>query len=142
MGFPTSRTEEIHDKLHKLQMKILKHQEEMIEVSEELMEDATVAIFAYGIVARAARQAIRMLRKKRLHVGLIQPMTIWPFPDHYVEKMFNKVDIVIVAELNQGQLINEVQRCNHTKKKVFGLNRYDGEIITPEQIVEKVKEVR
>jgi 2-oxoglutarate ferredoxin oxidoreductase subunit alpha len=142
MGFPTSRPEEIEQKLHKLQMKILKHQDEMIEVKEDSMEDATVAIFAYGITARAARQAIRMLRRKRLHVGLVQPLTIWPFPDKYVEKMIEKVDFVVVAELNQGQLINEVQRCNRTKKKVFGLNRYDGEIITPEQIVSKIKEVK
>jgi len=106
------------------------------------MGDSTIAVFAYGIVARAARQAIRMAQHKRIRVGLIQPLTIWPFPDIYMEQMSEQLEHIIVAELNQGQLLGEVMRTNCGKAKVHGLNRFDGDILTPEQIFAKIREVR
>ena len=107
---------------------------------EEFTEDANVAVFAYGIVARAARQAIHMAREKRMKVGLVQPLTIWPFPDVYMEHILEQLDLIIVAELNQGQLIREVNRVNRGKTRVRGLNRYDSELITPDQIFRKIRE--
>ena len=104
------------------------------------MEDAHLAVFAYGIVARAARQAVRMAREKRIKVGLIQPLTVWPFPDAYMEHVMEELDLVIVAELNQGQLIREVMRVNRGRTRVRGLNRYDSELITPDQIFRKIRE--
>ena len=139
-GFPTAKTNEIHDKLEKLMLKILRHTEEICEVREDLMEDAHMMVFAYGSTARAARQAIRMARKRRFKVGMVQPLTIWPFPDTLVSKHLEKVDVVIVPELNQGQIIGEINRLSQRHIKIVGLNRYDGELITPQQIFEKIKE--
>jgi 2-oxoglutarate ferredoxin oxidoreductase subunit alpha len=139
-GFPTGRPEEIREKLDKLKNKITHNLNDIIEVKEEFMEDADVAIFAYGNVARAARQAIRMAREKRMKVGLIQPLTIWPFPDEYMERILEQLDLIIVAELNQGQLIGEVNRVNRGKTRVRGLTRYDSELITPDQIFHKIRE--
>jgi 2-oxoglutarate ferredoxin oxidoreductase subunit alpha len=139
-GFPTSRPEVIREKLDKLKNKITHNLNDIIEVKEEFMDDANVAVFAYGIVARAARQAIRMAREKRMRVGLIQPLTIWPFPDEYLEHVLEQLDLIIVAELNQGQLIREVNRVNRGKARVRGLFRYDSELITPDQIFRKLRE--
>jgi 2-oxoglutarate ferredoxin oxidoreductase subunit alpha len=139
-GFPTSRPEEIREKLDKLKNKITHNLNDIIQVKEEFMEDADVAIFAYGIVARAARQAIRMARDKRIKAGLIQPLTIWPFPDLYMENISEQLDLIIVAELNQGQLIGEVTRVVRGKTRVRGLFRYDSELITPDQIFHKIRE--
>ncbi len=139
-GFPTSRPVAIKAKLDKLKNKITNNISDIVEVREELMEDANVAVFAYGIVARAARQAVRMARDKRMKVGLIQPLTIWPFPDVYMERILEQLDLVLVAELNQGQLVGEVNRVNQGRTRVRGLNRYDSELITPEQIFRKVRE--
>ena len=139
-GFPTSRPVAIRQKLEKLTNKITHNLNDIVEVREEFMEDANVAVFAYGIVARAARQAVRMARDKRMKVGLIQPLTIWPFPDVYMENMLEQLDLVIVAELNQGQLVGEVNRVSQGRARVRGLNRYDSELITPEQIFRKVRE--
>jgi 2-oxoglutarate ferredoxin oxidoreductase subunit alpha len=139
-GFPTGRPEEIRAKLDKLKNKIIHNVNDIIQVKEEFMEDADVAIFAYGIVARAARQAVRMAREKRIKAGLIQPLTIWPFPDLYMENISEQLDLIIVAELNQGQLIGEVMRVVRGKTRVRGLLRYDSELITPDQIFQKIRE--
>jgi len=139
-GFPTARPVVIKEKLDKLKNKITHNINDIVEVREEFMEDANVAVFAYGSVARAARQAIHMARDKRMKVGLIQPLTIWPFPDEYMEHILEQLDLVIVAELNQGQLIHEVNRVNRGKTRVRGLFRYDSELITPDQIFLKVRE--
>jgi 2-oxoglutarate ferredoxin oxidoreductase subunit alpha len=139
-GFPTARPVVIKEKLDKLKNKITHNINDIVEVREEFTEDANVAVFAYGIVARAARQAIRMAREKRMKVGLIQPLTIWPFPDVYMEHILEQLDLIIVAELNQGQLIREVNRVNRGRTRVRGLNRYDSELITPDQIFRKIRE--
>ncbi|UCB53491.1 MAG: 2-oxoacid:acceptor oxidoreductase subunit alpha [Candidatus Zixiibacteriota bacterium] len=139
-GFPTARAPVVKEKLDKLRNKITPHIHDIVQVREEFMEDAHLAVFAYGIVARAARQAVRMAREKRIKVGLIQPLTVWPFPDVYMEHVMEELDLVIVAELNQGQLIREVKRVNRGRTRVRGLNRYDSELITPDQIFRKIRE--
>lgn len=142
LGFPTSRTDEVQAKLDKLRNKIEHNVNDIVQVKEEFMEDATIAVFAYGSAARSARHAIRMARQKRMKVGLIQPLTIWPFPDVYMEHMSEQLEQILVVELNQGQIINEVMRTNCGKTKIRGLNRYDGELITPDQIFTKLRELR
>jgi 2-oxoglutarate ferredoxin oxidoreductase subunit alpha len=139
-GFPTSRPATIKGKLNKLRNKITHNVNDIVEVREELMDDAHIAVFAYGIVARAARQAVHMAREKRIKAGLIQPLTVWPFPDVYMEHMLEQLDLVIVAELNQGQLVREVTRVNQGRARVRGLFRYDSELITPDQIFQKIRE--
>jgi 2-oxoglutarate ferredoxin oxidoreductase subunit alpha len=139
-GFPTDRPVMIKAKLDKLKNKICHNLNDIIQVREEFIEDANIAVFAYGTVARAARQAVRMAREKRIKAGLIQPLTIWPFPDAYLEHVLEQLDLVIVAELNQGQLIGEVMRVNRRNTRVRGLTRYDSELITPDQIFEKIRE--
>lgn len=139
-GFPTARPVAIKEKLDKLRNKITHNVNDIVEIREEFMEDAHIAVLGYGIVARAARQAVRMAREKRIKAGLIQPLTVWPFPDVYMEHILEQLDLVIVAELNQGQLIREVMRVNRGKTRVRGLNRYDSELITPDQIFRKIRE--
>ncbi len=139
-GFPTEKPEEIKQKMDKLKNKITHNLDDIIQVRAEFMEDANIAIFAYGIVARAAREAVRMARERRIKVGLIQPLTIWPFPDQYMEHIQEQLDLIIVAELNQGQLIGEVMRVNRGKTRVSSLTRYDSELITPDQVFEKIRE--
>ncbi len=141
-GFPTSKQKEIVDKLEKLRLKTARHIDEIADVRLDLMDDAHIMVLAYGSTARAARQAIRIARKKRFKVGMVQPLTIWPFPDDIVGRLLEKVDLVIVPELNQGQIIGEVKRLCQRHIKIVGLNRFDGELITPAQIVDKIKEER
>lgn len=139
-GFPTAKPNEIKAKLDKLKLKIMRHREQITEIRADMMEDAHIMVFAYGSTARAARQAIRMARKKRFKVGMVQPYTIWPFPDDKIAPLLENVDTVVVPELNQGQIIGEIERLSRRHVKVVPLQRYDGELITPSQIVDVIKE--
>ncbi len=141
-GFPTASSETIAAKLDKLKLKIERHADDITECRQYLCEDANIVLFAYGSVARAARQAVMEARKRRLRVGLFQPITLWPFPEEQLRRMTQKAKLVIAAELNQGQMIGEVRRICRDNIRVIGLNKYDGELVTPEQILNLIKEER
>lgn len=143
-GFPTAKPTEINAKLNKLRQKIIRYQDEICEIESDGVEDAHVIVLAYGSVARAAKQAIMMARKRRMKVGLVRPVSIWPWPDQFYRKLFSSKSLVsiVVAELNMGQLIYEVERVAPKNVEVVGLNRYDSEMITPAQILNKIREVR
>ena len=139
MGFPTSDIRTITDKMDKLQNKILRAKEDICEVEYFFADDAKYLMVAYGTAARAAKEAVLQLRKnRRMKIGLIRLKTIWPFPDHLLEKYVKKADHTFVVELNQGQIVNEVRRLGNMEK-ISGINRYDGEMITPAFIAGQVR---
>ncbi len=138
-GFPTSDPEEIKKALDKLKYKFDRNAKDMIKVEAFMLDDAIIAIIAYGVVARAAKEAVIMARAKGLKLGLLNFKTVWPFPNDHVTELLSHVDDVIVAELNQGQLIHEVNRLNKKGKRIHPLNKYDSEILSPYQILEKVE---
>ncbi len=140
-GFTTNKPSEIAPKLHKLRHKIIDYKDEIISMRTEKMDDADVAIICYGSVARAALQATDIVRKVGEKVGTVQLKTIWPFPDEQLVDICSKCKTVIVAELNMGQIVNEVRRIMPPEIKVEPLQRYDGEILTPMELVKKLEEV-
>ncbi|MDD5316707.1 MAG: 2-oxoacid:acceptor oxidoreductase subunit alpha, partial [Candidatus Cloacimonetes bacterium] len=73
----------------------------------------------------------------------LRPLTIWPFPDDAVRKMLRNVETVIVPELNQGQLIHEIRRLTKDKSdsNVLTIQRVNGQLISPNDILRKIKEV-
>ena len=103
------------------------------------MEDAEVAIFAYGSVARAAKAAMRWARRSGVRVGLVRPITLWPFPTAAVERMARQVRTVIVPEMNLRQIAWEVQAAVRGAAEVVDYGRIDGRLITPEEIQELIK---
>jgi len=141
-GFPTNVASEIREKLDKLRNKIERFTGEIYKLRSEMMDDAKIAVFSYGMVARAAYQAVKMARAKRIRVGAIQPLTIWPFADNQIHDLLTNVKKVIVAELNMGQLVHEIRRVAPRHVEVIFMGRYDGEVMTPQQILDKIKEVK
>ncbi len=141
-GFPTNVASEIREKLDKLRNKIERFTGEIYKLRSEMMDDAKIAVFSYGMVARAAYQAVKMAREKRIRVGAIQPLTIWPFADNQIHDLLSNVKKVIVAELNMGQLVHEIRRVAPRHVEVIFMGRYDGEVMTPQQILDKIKEVK
>lgn len=141
-GFPTSNPDEIRAKLDKLKNKIMRFSDELVQVDADMIEDASVIVFAYGTAARAARQAVHMARDKRIRAGMIRPITIWPFPEEQIGEMLAHVRRVLVVELNQGQLIREIERVAPRTCKIIGLNRYDGEMLNPVEIFKRILEVK
>jgi 2-oxoglutarate ferredoxin oxidoreductase subunit alpha len=141
-GFPTAKPVEIQQKLDKIRNKIMRFTDELVQLETEMTEDASICVFAYGIAARAARQAVHMAREKRIHAGLIRPITIWPFPDEQIREHLAHARKVLVVELNMGQLVNEIRRIAPRSCKVEQLNRYDGEVLNPVEIFKKIVEVK
>jgi 2-oxoglutarate ferredoxin oxidoreductase subunit alpha len=104
-------------------------------------DDAEITIVAYGCVARSAKRAVIMAREKGRKVGLLKLITLWPFMRSAVEKVLQTSRMLIVPEMNMGQISREVKRVNRETAKVFALNKVDGTIITPEEILTRIKEV-
>lgn len=140
-GFP-SNSYEVADKLiRRLMNKIEIHKDDIITWEEENIDDADVLIIAFGGVARSAKAALKQLREKGVKVGLFRPITIWPFPEKRLRELADKVKIMIVVEMNLGQLILEVQRICNNIVEIDRVNKVNGEIIYPEEIINKVLEV-
>jgi len=143
LGFPESKPNAIAAMLDKMRKKIEQHLTDIVDIEVKYMDDATCAIISYGSVSRAAERAVLMARKKRIKAGYIRLKTLWPFPDNLIEKYIKNVDTVLVPELNMGQIINEINRVNKfSSTRVYSYNRYDGELITPTEILNKLREVR
>ena len=140
-GFTTNKPEEIAPKLHKLRHKIIDYQDEIAKIRAENMDDAEVAFISYGSVSRAALQATDIVRKAGYKIGTVQLYTIWPFPVKQILELCSKCRAVVVAELNMGQIVHEVRKALPPDIEVHELQRYDGEILTPMQLIEKLEEV-
>ncbi len=141
-GFPTSVPGEVEQMLTKLRRKIHTHRKEVILYEEEYMEDATYAVISYGTSARAAMSAVRKARAHGVKAGLLKLKTIWPFPGRKVYQIASSVKGILVAEMNMGQMIREVDRYAMGQCKVAGAFRYDGLVIEPDEIYEKLLELR
>lgn len=141
-GFPTNRSDETIVTLEKLRNKIDYYQDEIQKLRVEWMDDADIAIISYGSVSRTAYEAVLQARQAGVKVGFIQLFTIWPFPYKQLGELLASTPKAIVAELNMGQLVHEVERIGHLDTTVYPLLRYDGELFTPAQILGKIEEVR
>jgi 2-oxoglutarate ferredoxin oxidoreductase subunit alpha len=140
-GFPTSRPDEIGPFIARLHRKISQHFSEIQMAEYFQTEDAEITIIAYGSVARSAKRAVWEAREKGIRVGLLRLTTIWPFMRSAVEKVLQTARVLIVPEMNMGQISREVKRVNPGVAKVFTLNKVDGTIITPSEILNRIMEV-
>lgn len=106
---------------------------------EYMMEDAEICIAAFGIAARVSKNAIMMARAEGIKVGMIRPITLWPFPKKPFEAAADKVRSFISVELSMGQMIEDVQLATQCKKPVTLCNRTGGMIPSPEEVLEAIK---
>ena len=107
---------------------------------EYLMDDAEICIAAFGIAARVSKNAINEARKQGIKVGLIRPITLWPFPTKAFAAAADKVNSFISVELSMGQMIEDVRLASGCKVPVTLSNRAGGMIPSPEQVLEAIKE--
>ncbi len=107
---------------------------------EYLMDDAEICIAAFGIAARVSKNAINEARKQGIKVGLIRPITLWPFPTKAFKEAAEKVSSIISVELSMGQMIEDVRLASESKVPVTLCNRAGGMIPSPEQVLDAIKE--
>jgi 2-oxoglutarate ferredoxin oxidoreductase subunit alpha len=105
--------------------------------------DATVLVVAFGIVARAARSAVRMAREQGIRAGLFRPVRLWPFPHAELQAAAARAGAVLVAELNEGQLLEVIASqlgASGPDRGIRGLSETTEGMITPARILELVRE--
>ncbi len=138
-GFPTSRSDEIAELLDRINNKIYDNLDDIVKVKEHNVADCDCLLIAFGSTVNSCLGAMEMAEDYSLNLGVLQLTTVWPFAEKQVERAVNNKKKVFVVELNQGQLINEVKRAACHSVEVKGINKYDGTLITPEEIIEKIK---
>ena len=97
-------------------------------------------LVAFGVAARVSKNAIDAAREKGIKVGMIRPITLWPFPKEALLKAADKVDKFISVELNMGQMKDDVELAIRCKKEVLLCNRTGGMIPTVENVLDKIEE--
>ncbi|SKC72881.1 2-oxoacid:acceptor oxidoreductase subunit alpha [Maledivibacter halophilus] len=140
-GFPSTGPKNAEKLLNRLMNKVNKNLDDIVQYEEFMLEDAEIAILSYGSIARSAKSAVKKLREEGIKAGLFRPITIWPFPEEQVKKLGEKVKSIIVAEMNLGQIVLEVERTVKGNCEINHIGKANGEVITPEEIVSKAKEV-
>jgi 2-oxoglutarate ferredoxin oxidoreductase subunit alpha len=135
-GFPTARADEIEPFMKRIHRKISQHFHDIQIVKHFLTDDAEILVIAYGSVARSAKRAVLDAREMGIKAGLLQLVTLYPFPRRDVVETIRNIKVVLVPEMNMGQISREVKRVNEGMSRVATLNRIDGGMITPQQIYE------
>ena len=103
-----------------------------------MMEDAEICVVAFGIASRVAKNAVVAARAEGIKVGLIRPITLWPFPTEAFKKA-DKVKAYVSVELSMGQMIEDVRLATECKRPVYLCNRCGGMIPSPDEILESIR---
>ena len=116
-------------------------EENEVMYEEYLMDDAEVCVVAFGITSRVAKNAINEARANGVKVGMIRPITVWPFPKKVLADAADRCKAFICVEMSMGQMIEDVELAIRCKKPVYLCNRVGGMIPTPEDVLAKINEV-
>jgi len=142
-GMLTKKPSNVNRTSRHLFQKIEAHRDELELVTRDEQAGAITLLVSYGITARSMWQAARDLRARGKRVATLTIQSLFPLPENSLREALRGIARVIVPELNLGQYRLEIERVAHTRDprpQVIGLNRVDGELITPEEIVELVNE--
>ena len=140
-GFPVGSPKVTRDAIKRMHDKISRAEDEIIEVHQEFMDDAEFAVVSFGGTARTAYESVLNARKRGLKVGFVRLVTIFPFADKIINQIAKKLRGIVVAELNFGQLVNEVERAVKGQCPVKLCAKYDMTIFEPEEIEQSIDEL-
>ncbi len=119
-----------------------KIEENEVRVEEYMTDDAEYVIASYGTTARIAKTAIAKLRAEGIKVGLIRPITLWPFPSKNFEEISKKVKGILSVEMSMGQMVEDVRLAVNGKCPVDFFGRTGGVVPTPDEIVNALKKMK
>jgi 2-oxoglutarate ferredoxin oxidoreductase subunit alpha len=140
-GYP-NMTPVVQERMVKrLVTKIRDNAEKICLTEQRDVEGADVVVISYGITSRVSQRAVEMARAEGLKVGSVRLITAWPFPEHIIRAIAPKVKGIVVAELNLGQMVREVERCAHGECKVKLVGHAGGTVHKPEEILKAIQEV-
>ena len=138
-GYPTNRPDEIQPWTERIFRKIDRSLSDILLYDEDGIEEAETLVIAYGVAARSAHHAVELARERGRKVGFLKLKTLWPFAEEVVEHAAARLHRVVVPEMNLGQLVLEVERVLG-RHKVRRVNRADGEMIQPAEILAAIED--
>ena len=110
-----------------------------VRYEEFMCEDSDYLVVAFGSAARISLKSVELLREEGIKVGMLRPITLWPFPTKVLAKYADKVKSMLTVELNAGQMIEDVRLAVNGKVPVFHYGRLGGVVPAPEEIVDALK---
>jgi len=141
-GFPTTKAEIVQAEEERQVRKVEANKADIMKWEEYLCDDAEIIVVAFGSTSRSARFAVNEARKNGIKAGLFRLITFWPFPEERLLQLSKRVKGFITPEMNLGMCTGVVKGCIEGNAPVLGIFRVDGEPINPDQILEKMKEVK
>jgi 2-oxoglutarate ferredoxin oxidoreductase subunit alpha len=130
---------EMERRNHQMAEKYRRIEQSEVRYEEYLTDDADVLIVAFGSAARISRKAIDELRRQGMRVGMLRPITLWPFPERRIEELAGRVQHILTVELNEGQMVRDVRLASAGKAPVAFFGHSGGIVPTPEEIINSVK---
>jgi 2-oxoglutarate ferredoxin oxidoreductase subunit alpha len=124
----------------KLQEKFRTIEENEVRYEKVGCEDAEYAFVAYGTSARICLKAIQLAKEKGIKVGLMRPITLWPFPKAAVRKMTEKVKGILSVEMSAGQMVEDIRLSVNEKIKVEHFGRMGGVVPTPQEVLDALEQ--
>ena len=140
-GFPTNSTKEAAKLIDRLMAKINNNLDDILIYEEGFAQETETLFIAFGGIVRSVKEAVAILREQGHNVGYFAPKTVWPFPKQRLQEISKNKKNIFVAEMNLGQMIEPVMLAVEDKNIVKGINKANGEIISPEEIIESFMEV-
>ena len=140
-GYPDMKPAQQDKLVRRLVDKIRKNADQIILYEEEGIDGADVVVVSYGITSRVAQRAIDLAREKGVKVGKFRLITAWPFPEKKIAEIASKAKAFVVAELNLGQMVREVERAVAGKAPVRFVGHAGGSVHRPEDILQAIMEV-
>ncbi len=131
------QTQAVHEELvTRLCRKIADARAQIARVEEDFVDGAKIGVLAYGAAARPALGAVFEARRKGCAVDFLRLITIWPFPEEAVKRLADRVETILVPEMNLGQLAREVER--YTSAPVVPVSKIGGVAHTVDEILEAI----
>ena len=112
-----------------------------VRAEEYMTEDADIVIVSYGITSRICKTAISMARKEGIKVGMVRPITLWPYPNDALAKAAKTAKEFLVVELNKGQMTGDVKLAIECSRPVSFYGRTGGMMPTPEEILDEIRKI-
>jgi len=140
-GYPVIDADAQERLVQRLVRKIRDHADEIVRTEETRVDDAEVVIVSFGCSARTATEVVEIARANGLKAGLLRLITLWPFPETRIRELARsgRVKTFVVAEINAGQMVYEVERCAEGRAGVALAGLMGGRIMEPPELYEIVR---
>ena len=118
---------------------VVKENEVLVE--SQFTEDADIVVVAYGATARIVNSAVKSARAKGLKVGVIRPITLWPFPEKVIAQAADSCKAMLCVEMSMGQMVDDVRLAANGKVPVHFFGRTGGVIPTPAEVLAEIEKI-